>query len=211
MAGAMFFMSMCTFMPAFMMTNLAFSPERPVFLREQANKMYGVLPYFVAKILSDLPSFIWPPTIFALITFFGVGFTNEEGNFFIFWANIIMSTLAGTSMGYLISTSISDGTIALQMAPVLVMPLMLVGGFFRNQDDMPTWMQIFAYIAPFKYVFNIFARSEFEKSPYENTQKFLDFLDIESSIQECFLYLGIIIACCLIMSGTMLKLTVSRF
>ena len=72
-------------------------------------------------------------------------------------------------------------------------------------------MQIFAHIAPFKYVFNIFARSEFEKSPHENTQKFLDFLDIESSIQECFLYLAIIIACCLIMSGTALKLFVSRF
>ena len=32
--GAMFFMCMALFMPAYMMTNLTFQSERPVFLRE---------------------------------------------------------------------------------------------------------------------------------------------------------------------------------
>jgi len=68
---------MAMFMPSYMMTNMTFQTERPVFLREQANKMYDVLPYYVAKIMSELPSFIVPPMIFSLITFFGIGFTQS--------------------------------------------------------------------------------------------------------------------------------------
>lgn len=173
--------------------------------------MYGVFPYFVAKILAELPSFIVPPALFTLITFFGVGFTRDEENYFTFWAAITMSVLAGISFGYMVSSSISNPAIAMQLAPVLIMPLMLVGGFFRNQDDMPLWMQIFSYAAPFKYIFNIFARSEFGNSEHEQAERFLEFLDIESSIPECFLYLGIIIFCCLTISGLMLKFNVSRF
>ena len=37
LVGAMFFGTMAMFMPAYMMTNLTFQTERPVFLREQAN------------------------------------------------------------------------------------------------------------------------------------------------------------------------------
>jgi len=30
----------------------------------------------------------------------------------------------------------------MQLAPVLIMPLMLVGGFYVNQESMPLWMEI---------------------------------------------------------------------
>lgn len=75
LVGACFMMAMATFMPPYMMTGLTFQTERPVFLREQANKMYGVAPYFFAKILAELPSFVIPPALFILITFFSIGFT----------------------------------------------------------------------------------------------------------------------------------------
>ena len=75
-AGAMFFMSIATFMPTYMMTNIVFQTERPVFLREQANKMYGVVPYYLAKLLTDIPGFIIVPSAFIAITYFAVGLNN---------------------------------------------------------------------------------------------------------------------------------------
>jgi hypothetical protein len=36
-------------------TIIIFQVERPVFLREQANKMYSVTAYYLAKVLADLP------------------------------------------------------------------------------------------------------------------------------------------------------------
>jgi hypothetical protein len=35
--------------------------ERPVFLREQANKMYGVFPYYFAKMLIEIPALFLGP------------------------------------------------------------------------------------------------------------------------------------------------------
>lgn len=44
--GGLFFVGTNVFMGNLMNTILVFQRERPVFLREQANKMYSVGPYF---------------------------------------------------------------------------------------------------------------------------------------------------------------------
>ena len=76
LTGAMFFCSIITFMAPFMMTTTTFQGERPVFLREQANKMYNVLPYYVAKMLAELPVFVAVPLIFNAVTYFMIGFNK---------------------------------------------------------------------------------------------------------------------------------------
>jgi len=53
-----------------------------------------------------------------------------------------MTVIAGVSCGYLVSSGVKNATAALQLAPVLIMPLMMVGGFFVNQESMPLWMEI---------------------------------------------------------------------
>ena len=82
LGGAMFFMCVATFMPPYMMTGLTFQIERPVFLREQANQMYGILPYYLAKIISDIPSFLIIPVVFTAITYFAIGLTKDTSQFF---------------------------------------------------------------------------------------------------------------------------------
>lgn len=52
---------------------MVFQQERPVFLREQANKMYSVLPYFVAKNIMDIPILLITPLLTALINYFAFG------------------------------------------------------------------------------------------------------------------------------------------
>ena len=44
-----------------------------MFLREQANKMYGVLPYFIAKNIMDIPVILITPMLTALINYFAFG------------------------------------------------------------------------------------------------------------------------------------------
>lgn len=55
LAGCLFFLLINSVMSNVMPTILTFSEERPVFLREQANNMYGVLPYYLAKTLVEFP------------------------------------------------------------------------------------------------------------------------------------------------------------
>ena len=104
--------------------------------------MYDVLPYYLAKIIAELPSFVVPPLIFSIITFFGIGFTRGVDLFFKFYLNNLMGSFAGISCGYLVSSGVKNAVAAMQLAPVLIMPLMLIGGFYVNQETMPLWMEI---------------------------------------------------------------------
>lgn len=49
MTGCIFIVITNTFMGIFFGTVNVFQVERPVFLREQANQMYGLFPYFLTK------------------------------------------------------------------------------------------------------------------------------------------------------------------
>lgn len=63
---------------------LVFIEERPLFLRENAGRLYNVLPYYLAKDLIELPITIGLAFLFSLF-YFGMGtdVTMEQfGNFF---------------------------------------------------------------------------------------------------------------------------------
>jgi ABC-type multidrug transport system permease subunit len=53
---------------------LVFIDERPVFLREQSNQMYGVVPYCITKMIVELPILIITPLLMTLVVYFAVGF-----------------------------------------------------------------------------------------------------------------------------------------
>ena len=84
-----------------------------------------------------------------------------------------MNTLAGISLGYFISSAITDGTTALFFAPILAMPLMLVGGLYVNATAMPIYIEVFSYISPIMYCFNNITKLEFSNSEYELAEEFL--------------------------------------
>ena len=134
MVGAIFFMAVSQFMGSYMQTTQSFQHERPVFLREYANKMYTVFPYYAAKVLADIPTFIIVPFIYTVLTYYTIGFTISSELFFGFFLTIVLDTIAAVSLGYLISSAFSNEGTALTIAPIIVMPLMLVGGFFSNTE-----------------------------------------------------------------------------
>jgi len=132
LAGALFFVTIATFMPPFMMTNVTFAIERPVFLREQANQMYGVPAYYFAKMVSELPGFLIVPLMVNLITYWALGLNSIAEQFFQFWLIYTLNSLAAVSFGYLVSSSFKDAMIAIQLAPIFLFPMLLVGGFYAN-------------------------------------------------------------------------------
>jgi len=54
-AGYTFFLSINQIMTALYSVLLTFLSERPVFLREYANRMYGIWTYFVSKSIVEIP------------------------------------------------------------------------------------------------------------------------------------------------------------
>ena len=61
---------------------LTFQTEKPVFLREQANQMYDVKPYFLSKNILEVPFALLTPMISLLITYWSCGFVHNAADFF---------------------------------------------------------------------------------------------------------------------------------
>lgn len=49
----------------------------------------------------------------------------------------------GSAYGLLLSTAFSDPEVALSLVPILIIPLMLVGGFFAPLSSVPDFFRIF--------------------------------------------------------------------
>ncbi|VDI31145.1 Hypothetical predicted protein [Mytilus galloprovincialis] len=63
----------------------------------------------------------------------------------------ILVANTAASFGMIISTLSSSATMALAVAPPLLIPLMLFGGFFVQNDTIPDWLLWLKYLSWFQY------------------------------------------------------------
>ena len=122
-------------------TLLTFEMESPVFLREYGDKSYGIVPYFLTKTIIEIPFMFIFPVIFTAITYFAIGYEADVDKFFFFALAMCMIVICAASYGMVISAVFKHG--ADSLAPVIMMPLILFGGFFANAGDYPgyiTWI-----------------------------------------------------------------------
>ena len=76
---------------------------------------------------------------------------------------------------------------------------------------MPIYIEVFSYISPPMYTFNMFAKLEFTNSEYPLAQKFMEFLAIEREYWDGVTYLAIEIVVCQTLAIIALKLLVDKF
>jgi ATP-binding cassette, subfamily G (WHITE), eye pigment precursor transporter len=67
------------------------------------------------------------------------------------------------SMGYFISCVFSDMTVANMLAPILMMPFMLFGGFYSNLRSMPAWLGWLQWVSPIKYALEAMVFNEYKE------------------------------------------------
>jgi ABC-type multidrug transport system permease subunit len=140
---------------------LIFPDERPVFLREVNNNMYGVGPYFWAKVFSELPFCILTPTVFGVIVYFTVALNPETDRFLIFIGVLILIYNASSGYSLIISASFSDKQLAVTLTPVLIIPFMLFAGFFVSSSSIPIFLKEFEYLSIFKYGYQALMFNQF--------------------------------------------------
>ena len=158
---------------------LVFIEERPIFLREQAGRMYGVLPYYLAKDIIELPINIVLPLLFSLF-YIGMGTEVTMIQFIFFYAIQIMVSLSTAAYGQVIGSLFDNAEVACTFAPVIMMPFVLFAGFLTNVDTFPRWIGWIQYLSPIRYGFEAGMRNEFDdfhKLPIyvPNPVKFLNF------------------------------------
>ena len=94
--------------------------------------MYNVVPYYFGKMIVDIPVVALCSILMVSVLYFGVGLTITTKQFFIFFAaNYLLGEVAA-SLGYFISSIFEHEEAAVELAPIIVMPIVLFGGQFSN-------------------------------------------------------------------------------
>ena len=139
-----------------------FCSELPIFLREHFNGMYRSDVYFFSKQLAELPIFIIMPIISTTIFYFMAGMNPGFDRFLITCSVFVLLTQIVVSVGYLMSCITNSIQIAIALAPAILVPLMLFGGFFLNNESVPDWLIWLKYLSWYKYSNEILIINQWE-------------------------------------------------
>mmetsp|Transcript_9658 Transcript_9658/g.10818 ORF Transcript_9658/g.10818 Transcript_9658/m.10818 type:complete len:257 (+) Transcript_9658:1298-2068(+) len=161
--GLLFFILTVVIMNSIQGVILIFPEEKPVFLREQAERLYSPTAYFIAEFISEIPMMMINAKLLVLIVYFATELNlNSAKPFFIFYGYTVLLMWSSTGLGFIGGLVAKDQKVAVSMVTSLVIPLMLVSGFFVDQSIMLPVVYPFSYISLFKWSFQVYLPNEYE-------------------------------------------------
>lgn len=87
--------------------------------------------------LSELPLNMLAGSVFSIVLYWISNLSHTPGQFFIFWAVILLNTFCGMGLGLLLATMAPDAETANAMAPLFNVSMMLLSGFYINVSSLP--------------------------------------------------------------------------
>ena len=186
---------------------LHFPLEKPVFLREYAAGTYNSVPYFVSKLMVEIPMSILQSGVIILVTYFLV---ELQGNFLWLVLATALLGLVASSTALLIGAMSSNTQVAIQMSPILFVPQILFAGVFIPTSLIPDYLSWAQYLCSLKYGINLLTLAEFADIPdydsaidnelaHNNTQALFDQMDIKKDLE--WAYFGIMCAVFVVFRG----------
>ncbi|CAF1082652.1 unnamed protein product [Rotaria sp. Silwood1] len=129
----------------------SYTKEYPIFYKEHDDAVYRVTPYYFAKFITELPLIALTTLIQVTLTYWMSNLYASAKRFFIFVGIIILTSFASVGLGSVISV-ISDTPEQAQALQIpILLPLMVFGGFFLNNDSGQKWLTWIKYISWFYY------------------------------------------------------------
>ncbi|EEY63309.1 ATP-binding Cassette (ABC) Superfamily [Phytophthora infestans T30-4] len=140
-----------------------FISERPIFLRETGAMYYGAFSYFLAKMtLDSLLLRVLPASIFACIFYWIMALQASAERFLLFWLTLVLFNVAAGSICLLVgvlSRRVGSANLA---ATVVLLIMLLFGGFLLNSETMPDAVGWLKHLSIFGYAFEILMTNELE-------------------------------------------------
>lgn len=124
--------------------------------------MYRTLPYFISRILVDVPLKVLQPILQGTIVYWAVGFQADAMKYLVFQLILILLALASNAIGLFLACIFEDVAVALVVAPLILLPLMMFSGFVLNPESIKVWLGWLEWLSPIKYAFSAIALNEFQ-------------------------------------------------
>ncbi|KAI9340034.1 P-loop containing nucleoside triphosphate hydrolase protein [Zopfochytrium polystomum] len=163
--GVLFFISVTNVFAASQSNLSVFGKAKLVFAREFGAGYYQLFPYFIAKVAVEVPLEVLLPWLEMTIMYFMAGLNPDFVRYIILASISVLGALVGFSIGVCLACAFSTLQVALQVTPIILLPMMLFAGFFVNLSLVPIWLRWLQFVSPMKYGFQAAVRSQFENTP----------------------------------------------
>uniref|UniRef100_A0A672MI76 ABC transporter domain-containing protein n=1 Tax=Sinocyclocheilus grahami TaxID=75366 RepID=A0A672MI76_SINGR len=121
-------------------------------LHENSGGYYRTSVNFLSKVFVDLlPNRIVPIFIFSCISYYMMGLNPAFTAFLCFALTMSMVSLAGVSLAFLVSASVSSFAMANILIALPFVFMMVFGGFLVNLNSMLSWLSWLKWASVFKY------------------------------------------------------------
>ncbi|XP_032239520.1 protein white isoform X2 [Nematostella vectensis] len=154
-AGALFFLITSTSFSNLAAVTFVFPIELPVFIREHKNGMYRTDVYFLCKNMAELPVFLLSPLILVTIPYWMIGLRSNGLRYLLTYGILALTTNVAVSYGYVVSTLVSTVQAAGAISTPLMLPLLLLGGFYLKNTTVPVYFLWLQYLSWFQYGFEL--------------------------------------------------------
>ncbi|KAF9936023.1 hypothetical protein BGZ67_002753 [Mortierella alpina] len=139
----------------------AFTETRTLFVKERSNGYYPPMPFIISTLLFDLvPLRILPSLFLGCISYFMIGLSPVAQTFLKFLLTLVLFNVATALFCLVIAAGVRTTGIASLASSIVMLFMMLFGGFMINSGKIPaalTWIQ---YLSMFKYGFEALAVNE---------------------------------------------------
>ena len=139
-----------------------FQRDRALLRRERAKKMYGVMPFFLAKTASDMTTNIFLPMVYGIIVYFAAGLRLEVSAFFKFVLAYYLTLSCAQSMGFFMSILFPSMEMALLLAPSITLFFFIMGGFYIPLVNMHWGIKWASYISFCRYGYGAMLLTEYQ-------------------------------------------------
>jgi ABC-type multidrug transport system ATPase subunit len=158
--GSLVFYAINLFMSSAMGVVTTFVAEKNVVQRERTAGYYQALPFFLAKVLVELPVQLLTPLIALAASYFLIGY--RSGFQYFFWAYLaaLGDCMAGVGLGTFVGCLFGNITLAMVVLSTTLLPFIVFSGMIVNNHTLPWVFRWMPYICPTWYTFLAFARNE---------------------------------------------------
>mmetsp|Transcript_8772 Transcript_8772/g.16344 ORF Transcript_8772/g.16344 Transcript_8772/m.16344 type:complete len:652 (-) Transcript_8772:2368-4323(-) len=138
---------------------LTFPQERIVFLREYSTGTYSSSPYFLSKVVVELPVYFLVSCIIIAISYPMIGF---NGSAIMLLVEVFFIQIVSASYAFVMGAAAHDAKQAQEVVPLVFVPQLLFAGLFIKISQIPSWLQWVQYLCSLKYAMNLASITEFD-------------------------------------------------
>jgi ABC-type multidrug transport system permease subunit len=146
----------------------AFPREKVIVSNEIASKMYGTLPYFVGKAISELPLAAFFSSVFAVLVSNLTGLHTTKLKWRRFLGLNSLHSLASQSVGLLLGAISPNSDVALALLPPVIILNMIFDGKHISEESVPRLLRWIPKLGLVRWGYEGFCLNEFDGLTFDN-------------------------------------------